>query len=345
MKIKGFTLIELVAVIAIIGILAALLLPALACAQKADLRERASCQNNLKQWGIVFKMYSNESPGGKMPPLQTYRKRDYGSGPVYDIALAAGPAVYSIYPEYLADTEIMWCSSVPELGEQRSEMYATADHPSGLREGASLLSWNPGAIDNSYMYLGWALDKAKMSTRSSNTALLGALMPDITGDPYVPTQVAAVLDGLAERNPALIKGLASSDSSILKAAAILDGDADVPIAYKDLMLGTGGGDTIYRLREGVSRFMITDINNPSAGALAQSTLWIMADTLGAKGDITYFNHIPGGCNVLYMDGHCAFVPYVGADVNTASDGAAAEAMMVDSTAPVLPTMAVMLGAF
>ncbi len=62
--------------------------------------------------------------------------------------------------------------------------------------------------------------------------------------------------------------------------------------------------------------MITDINNPSAGAKAQSQIPLMLDvvTSGEDGDpgvasTIRYNHIPGGSNVLYLDGHAEFMGY------------------------------------
>jgi len=73
--------------------------------------------------------------------------------------------------------------------------------------------------------------------------------------------------------------------------------------------GNGGGSTIYRMRQGVERFLITDINNAAAGTKSQSNVFVMYDNVSSAS--AQFNHVPGGSNVLYMDGHVEFVKYPG----------------------------------
>jgi prepilin-type N-terminal cleavage/methylation domain-containing protein len=56
---RGFTLIELMVVICIIGILVGLLLPALQGAR--DAARRASCRNNLRQMGMAIHVYAEDN--------------------------------------------------------------------------------------------------------------------------------------------------------------------------------------------------------------------------------------------------------------------------------------------
>jgi prepilin-type processing-associated H-X9-DG protein len=66
-------------------------------------------------------------------------------------------------------------------------------------------------------------------------------------------------------------------------------------------------EPMYRLREGVERFFITDINNAGVGAKSQSTVAVMSDITSSV--VSDYSHVPGGANVLYLDGHVEFNKY------------------------------------
>ncbi|MCC6487001.1 MAG: hypothetical protein IT364_05830, partial [Candidatus Hydrogenedentes bacterium] len=84
-------------------------------------------------------------------------------------------------------------------------------------------------------------------------------------------------------------------------------------------LTCASGNQVLKYKEGVERFLITDINNPAGAASAQSTIFIGADYMygrygytspsAGSGRDQRLNHVPGGVNMLFADGHVEFVKY------------------------------------
>jgi len=69
--------------------------------------------------------------------------------------------------------------------------------------------------------------------------------------------------------------------------------------------GNNGGDTLYRLRYKLEIDAGTD---PAANPRTAARTPVMMDRAGAD-DAAAFNHIPGGSNVLFLDGHVEFLRY------------------------------------
>ena len=176
---------------------------------------------------------------------------------------------WAMYPEYLTDEEVLVCPSDADgTPEFKAGRWNREDGPLGTREGGSV---NPHLLDDlSYTYFPWIFRREWLiddATFDLDESFLGGLMNAMH---TVGTQHGSALTwGFCDEN-------------------------DIP---RKVMF----------MRQGITRFMITDINNPSKSHIADTRIPILFDNVSIIP--TDFNHVPGGANILYMDGHVKFAKY------------------------------------
>lgn len=274
----AFTLIELLIVVAIMGILAAILLPALARAREAS--RRSSCLNNLKQMGVAMTLYTDEHEGHFPPKASRVRS--------FMVAYS------TLFPEYLSDVRVLVCPS---------DSRQVQDELVSIQEDAALTSIQRDdllSVSYSYVYLGF------VTLNESDCAGWRWYIEDLKMNFGDQRDVVDFCE----------------DAEIPESAVWPTSLSDQYGHYSQIgATGSNGQSTLFAIKEGIQRFVITDVNSSDEVAFASSVIPIMWDAFAQSFDgvttsnrgygegVANFNHVPGGANVLYMDGHAGFVAY------------------------------------
>ena len=171
----GFTLVELLTVIAIIAVLAAILFPVFAKA-RGKAREVA-CNANLRQIGLAVKMYTqdyDEAYPYALDPADKYTPSIWSSFPAFMADIPHMPMIHESLQPYIKSKELFHCPG--DIGFDREDFTGMEIDPSGTPPNANPTSFKK--FGTSYYY------RTEIAARHAVEATL-----------QFPAQVNLIFDG------------------------------------------------------------------------------------------------------------------------------------------------------
>ncbi len=192
----GFTLVELLVVIAIIGLLVGLLLPAVQAAREAA--RRCSCSNNMMQLGLAVHHYEfnkEHLPAGvtdKKGPIRNEAVGLHVGWMVMVLPYIEHTAMYQKFDReegtnssVNADVRSQWvsifkCPSDPDVVQTRLDSTMPLDHPLQMSSYAGCHNDSESPIDfnnNGLLFLNSRVKFSDIGDGSSQTILCGEKLP------------------------------------------------------------------------------------------------------------------------------------------------------------------------
>jgi prepilin-type processing-associated H-X9-DG protein len=290
---------EFVAIVVIVAIGGLLLPPFFARQQEAA--RRASCQDNLRQWGVAFRMYVQESKGERYPPLAPYATAPTAEG--FSTLLFSAPDAGTLYPAYVTDLGIARCpSDVSSLHDPHGGLpddfrgyRAWQDDARAAGDTESLNYFLTAEMGQSYVYRGYAMvDEEEFNAWwGATTASPVVEEVEITGVGKVwRKRLDGELNTLGEAWPPWVPRPRPQWIGLM-----LDGGSPLPL--------------VYPLITGIERFYWppNKVSGPAITGHIKARIPLIGDALYVGEHYASFNHAPGGSNVLFLDGHVEFVRY------------------------------------
>lgn len=284
----GLTLVEMLAVIAIVGLLVTLLMPALQSAREAS--RRATCANNLKQTGLALAGY--ESTNRIFPPGRSGCDR-------------------AIYQPCMGPT-VQWATSffvliLPHLEQQ--PLHDTLMEPGGAwrfnaTRNLDLLSQAgiASAVATQLPVLCCPSDSfAATSILNGTPAAVGSYAGSMgSRGPSFPCSDTVV--GIGKEVKAENTGIFMYGRKV-PAAAIRDGLSQTLFVGEVVEPDTAAGNNVWTVA-GRHLQCLRNTENP-LNTRPGDPVRVVVNTLSANG--AFQSRHPGGCQFVFGDGHTSFI--------------------------------------